>query len=109
MAIDKRCLILHETFRKQLCKMGQEVFVFVPDYPGAEEFDEKMNRKDIYRLNLINSFLTMMKTGLFTGGKRKKFLEVRLDKAWIFIHVQTEFAMGNIANFRTQKRIQFRL
>ena len=39
-----------DAFRKNLCLMGHRVVLFVPDYPGVDEFHHSDQVKDIHRL-----------------------------------------------------------
>ena len=43
-----------DAFKKQLCLMGYRVILFVPDYPGAEQYDQNVQAKDVYRFKSHN-------------------------------------------------------
>jgi glycosyltransferase involved in cell wall biosynthesis len=86
-----------DSFRKQLCKMGHEVYVFVPNYPGAKELDEKRSYNNIFRFKSYKLFFNDENRLVYRWEKKNVFKVLDSINPDI-IHVQTEFAMGKIAS-----------
>ena len=38
-----------DAFKKHLCLLGHRVIIFVPDYPGAVEYDQNEDVQDVHR------------------------------------------------------------
>jgi 1,2-diacylglycerol 3-alpha-glucosyltransferase len=85
-----------DAFRDELEKKGHEVYLLVPDYPGAKEFDESKNLRRIFR---FRSFKLFFKDNnrLVRISEKKNVYKV-LDKIKPdIIHVHTEFILSKIA------------
>ena len=82
--------------RKNLPKWAIEVYLFVPDYPGATD-QIKLKTEKIFSGSGRTKYRLMMKTGWCINRKRKKIFITYLDSIKPdIIHTHTEFALGKI-------------
>jgi 1,2-diacylglycerol 3-alpha-glucosyltransferase len=86
-----------DTFRHELARLGHEVHVFVPWYPGALELTRKAGRRNVHRLRSFP--VPFSSEDRLPWPKERKRIFARLDALRPdLIHVQTEFTMGRLAS-----------
>ena len=85
-----------DAFKKHLCLLGRRVIVFVPDYPGAVEYDQIEDAQDVHRFQSHTIAFNDENRLVCRSEKRKIFALLDHLQPEI-IHVHTEFALGKIA------------
>ncbi len=92
-----------DAFKKQLCLFGCRVILFVPDYPGAEQYDQNVQAKDVYRFK-SHSIAFNDENRLVCRSEKKKIFALLDTLQPKIIHVHTEFALGKIGTSYAKKR-----
>ena len=94
-----------DSFSKELTKIGHNVFLFVPDYPGAKATDVALCRQNIYRFRSYKVLFNDENRLVYKS--EKKNISNILDKIKPdIIHVHTEFSIGKIGkNYATWYKI----
>jgi glycosyltransferase involved in cell wall biosynthesis len=85
-----------DAFRKQFTKMGHHVFLLVPDYPDAAEFDKKVRTENVYRFRSHKLSFNDENHLVNRAEKKNVFKTLDAIKPDI-IHVHTEFTMNKMA------------
>jgi len=83
--------------------MGYRVVLFVPDYPGADVYDQKEQVEDVFRFK-SHKILFNDENRLVCRSEKKKIfalLDVLQPK---IIHIHTEFSLGKMAISYAKKR-----
>ncbi len=86
-----------DAFAKELTNMGHEVFLFVPDYPGASESDTLKNRQNIFRFRSHKVPFNDENRIVHKSEKKNIFKILNSIKPDI-IHTHTEFSLGKIGS-----------
>jgi 1,2-diacylglycerol 3-alpha-glucosyltransferase len=92
-----------DAFKKQLCLMGYRVVLIVPDYPGANTFDCKLQAKDVYRFK-SRKIAFNDENRLVCRSEKKKIFALLDSLQPKIIHVHTEFTLGRIGTGYAKKR-----
>ncbi|MDR3629169.1 MAG: glycosyltransferase [Desulfocapsaceae bacterium] len=92
-----------DAFKKQLCLMGRRVILCVPDYPGADVYDQNQQVKDVYRFQ-SHKIAFNDENRLVCRSERKKIFALLDSLQPKIIHVHTEFALGMIGTSYAKKR-----
>ena len=91
-----------DSFRKQFTKMGHNVFMLVPDYPQAAEFDQRTKTENIYRFKSYKLPFNDENHLVFKTERRNIFKVLDSIKPDV-IHIHTEFAMNKMATAYAKK------
>jgi 1,2-diacylglycerol 3-alpha-glucosyltransferase len=83
-----------DTFKNELQKLGNEVYILAPDHPGASELDQKMKHNNTYR---FRSFTFNKENRLVFWTEKKSIFRTMDSIKPDIIHIQTEFTLANIA------------
>jgi 1,2-diacylglycerol 3-alpha-glucosyltransferase len=92
-----------DAFKKQISRMGYRVVLFVPDYPGAGEYDQKEQVEDVFRFK-SHKILFNDENRLVCWSEKKKIFALLDVLHPEIIHIHTEFSLGKIAISYARKR-----
>ena len=92
-----------DAFKKHLCLLGHRVIIFVPDYPGAVEYDQNEDVQDVHRFQ-SHKILFNDENRLVCRSEKRKIFALLDHLQPEIIHVHTEFALGKIAASYARKR-----
>jgi 1,2-diacylglycerol 3-alpha-glucosyltransferase len=82
-----------DAYTKELSRLGHEVYLLAPDYPGAKAYDNETGNKNVYRFPSMKLFFSREDRLVSPLQKRAIFGIIETIKPDI-IHAQTEFSMG---------------
>jgi glycosyltransferase involved in cell wall biosynthesis len=84
-----------DSFKNSFIEKGHEIFLLVPDYPNAVEWDQENHRKNIYRFKSTKLFFN--KENRIVNRSEKKRIFKTLDHINPdIIHVHTEFSLAKM-------------
>ena len=84
-----------DTFKENLIQKGFNVYMLVPDYPEAAEWDRENNATNVFRFRSRSLFFNKENRLVYKSEKKKVYERLDLIKPDI-IHIHTEFALAKI-------------
>lgn len=85
-----------DSFKESLTKKGHQVYLFVTDYPGAREYDEKKGNDNVYRFKSYSLFFNR-ENRLVKWSERSAIFSALDEIKPDIIHAHTEFTMFKFA------------
>lgn len=82
-----------DAYTKELSRLGHEIFILAPNYPGAKDYDHEIGNENVYRFPSMKLFFSREDRLVSPMQKRMIFRIIETIKPNI-VHAQTEFSMG---------------
>ena len=94
-----------DSFKKEMEKLGHEIYLFCPEYPGAKELDGEQRNKTIFRFSSYTLLFTShSEDRLVYPWKKWKVFKTLDSLKPDLVHIHTEFTMGIIVWKWAKKR-----
>ncbi|MDD4975285.1 MAG: glycosyltransferase [Bacteriovorax sp.] len=92
-----------DSFKNKFTEKGHEIFLLVPDYPNAVEWDKENKIKNIFRFKSTGIFFNKENRRVCSSEKKKVFETLDSIKPDI-IHIHTEFSLAKIVISYAKKK-----
>jgi 1,2-diacylglycerol 3-alpha-glucosyltransferase len=91
-----------DSFKREFENLGHTVFLLVPDYPDAPEYDKKHNTGNVLRFRSYKVFFNDENRLIHASEKKNVYMALNSIKPDI-IHTHTEFTLCKIARQYARK------